>query len=103
MAGGRYTVEQLEHLRSSPLVKKPDALPSIEQWMDVPNDHGNNNNHAGNTTNRRSRTNAREGDAPATGEHRAERPGMGVMGQFGRRASTRKSRLAIYRPRSDSC
>lgn len=99
MAGGRYTVEQLEHLRSSPLVKKPDALPSIEQWMDVPNDHGNNNNnnnnnsHAGgNTANRRTRGNAREGDAPAAGENRTERPGMGVMGQFGRRASTRKSR-----------
>jgi hypothetical protein len=67
--------------------------------MDVPNDHGNNNNnnnnnsHAGgNTANRRTRGNAREGDAPAAGENRTERPGMGVMGQFGRRASTRKSR-----------
>ncbi|KAL1598044.1 hypothetical protein SLS60_008532 [Paraconiothyrium brasiliense] len=91
MAGGRYTVEQLEHLRESPLVKKPDALPSIEQWMDVPNDHNNNTNNAGNT-NRRSRTN-RDGDAGATGEHRTERPLLGAMGQFGRRASTRKSKF----------
>ncbi|KAJ4352553.1 uncharacterized protein N0V89_007902 [Didymosphaeria variabile] len=88
MAGGRYTVEQLEHLRESPLVKKPDTLPSIEQWMDASNDH--NTNNAGSTTNRRSRTN-REGDAGATGEHRTERPILGAMGQFGRRASTRKS------------
>lgn len=92
MAGGRYTVEQLEHLRESPLVKKPDALPSIEQWMDVPNDHNNNNsNNAGNTTNRRTRGNVREGDAGTTGEHRTDRPLLGAMGQFGRRASTRKS------------
>ncbi|KAF9739207.1 hypothetical protein PMIN01_01841 [Paraphaeosphaeria minitans] len=94
MAGGRYTVEQLENLRESPLVKKPDALPSIEQWMDVPNDHTNTNNNANvtsSTTNRRTRAN-REGDAGAVGgEHRSERPLLGAMGQFGRRASTRKS------------
>jgi len=30
----RYTIEQLETLRDSPLVKKPDALPEIEQWME---------------------------------------------------------------------
>ncbi|KAK5160728.1 hypothetical protein LTS14_001741 [Recurvomyces mirabilis] len=29
-----YTAEQLLHLRSSPLVKKPDNLPAIEQWID---------------------------------------------------------------------
>ncbi|KAF2451173.1 hypothetical protein P171DRAFT_212 [Karstenula rhodostoma CBS 690.94] len=93
MAGGRYTVEQLEYLRDSPLVKKPDALPLIEQWMDVPNDNNNNNNNnnannAGNATNRRTRAN-REGDAGATGgEQRSERPLLGAMGQFGRRAST---------------
>ena len=94
MAGGRYTVEQLERLRDSPLVKKPDALPAIEQWMDVPADHNHNNNtnnnNAGNTANRRARTNMRDGDTPAGGEHRTERPGLGVMGQFGRRASTRE-------------
>jgi hypothetical protein len=30
----RYTVEELHHLRQSPLVHKPDALPSIDQWME---------------------------------------------------------------------
>ncbi|KAF2428263.1 hypothetical protein EJ08DRAFT_719493 [Tothia fuscella] len=30
----RYTVDQLHGLRASPLVKKPDGLPSIEQWME---------------------------------------------------------------------
>lgn len=100
MAGGRYTVEQLEHLRESPLVKKPDALPSIEQWMDVPHDNNNNNNtnasnnatntnnNAGSSTSRRTRTNVREGDASAASDHRPDRPFSGAMGQFGRRAST---------------
>lgn len=101
MAGGRYTVEQLERLRDSPLVKKPDALPAIEQWMDVPADHNhnnnNNNNNAGNTANRRARTNMREGETSAAGEHRTERPGLGPMGQFGRRASTRKFCLRVLR------
>jgi hypothetical protein len=91
MASIRYTVEQLEHLRESPLVKKPDELPSIEQWMDVPNDqsNNNNNNNTGNTAGRRPRTNLREGDAAAAGEHRADRPLLNPMGQFGRRQSTR--------------
>ncbi|KAF2083917.1 hypothetical protein K490DRAFT_69310 [Saccharata proteae CBS 121410] len=30
----RYTVEELFHLRGSPLVQKPDGLPSIEAWME---------------------------------------------------------------------
>ncbi|KAF1965241.1 hypothetical protein BU23DRAFT_33978 [Bimuria novae-zelandiae CBS 107.79] len=87
VAGGRYTVEQLELLRESPLVKKPDALPSIEQWMDVPHDHGNNTN-GGTTANRRTRTNLREPETNAAAEHRADRPLLGAMGQFSRRAST---------------
>ncbi|KAF2240977.1 hypothetical protein BU26DRAFT_469599, partial [Trematosphaeria pertusa] len=86
MAGIKYSVEQLERLRESPLVKKPDGLPSIEQWMDVPNDQ--NNNNAGNAGNRRPRANLRDNDAAATG---ADRPLLNPMGQFGRRQSTRKS------------
>ncbi|KAK4998315.1 hypothetical protein LTR66_002432 [Elasticomyces elasticus] len=34
MAGHRYTIEELKHLRESPLVCKPAELPSIEQWME---------------------------------------------------------------------
>lgn len=36
MAGAitRYTVEELLALRDSPLAKKPDGLPSIEQWIE---------------------------------------------------------------------
>lgn len=30
----RYTRDQLEHLRNSPLVKKPEGLPDIAQWME---------------------------------------------------------------------
>ncbi|KAF2719086.1 hypothetical protein K431DRAFT_305523 [Polychaeton citri CBS 116435] len=34
MAIRQYTREQLLHLRSSPLVEKPDNLPAIEQWIE---------------------------------------------------------------------
>lgn len=30
----RYTAEQLHQLRASPLVKKPEDLPAIEQWLE---------------------------------------------------------------------
>lgn len=30
----RYTVEELLALRDSPLAKRPDGLPSIEQWIE---------------------------------------------------------------------
>jgi len=30
----QYSIEQLKHLRQSPLVQKPEALPSIEQWIE---------------------------------------------------------------------
>ncbi|PSK46271.1 hypothetical protein B9Z65_5239 [Elsinoe australis] len=35
-----YTAEQLKHLRNSPLIAKPDSLPSIEQWIDQPQENG---------------------------------------------------------------
>ncbi|KAK6385330.1 hypothetical protein LTR65_009256 [Meristemomyces frigidus] len=34
MATRRYTVEQLLRLQQSPLVKKPENLPAIEQWIE---------------------------------------------------------------------
>jgi hypothetical protein len=85
----RYTPEQLEGLRQSPLVKKPDGLPSILQWMDVPAEQNNNNHTANNGTARRTRG-ARDGEG-ATTEHRTDRPLINPMGQFGRRQSMRKS------------
>lgn len=84
--GVKYTVGQLENLRASPLVKKPDGLPLIEQWMDVPADQ--NNNATGTTGTRRPRTNVRDGDAVSGG---SDRPVLNPMGQFGRRQSMRKS------------
>jgi len=30
----RYTVDELLALKDSPLVKKPDSLPSIQQWIE---------------------------------------------------------------------
>ncbi|KAG9816278.1 hypothetical protein KCU68_g15291, partial [Aureobasidium melanogenum] len=32
--GARYTIEQLKALRESPLVRKPDELPSIDEWIE---------------------------------------------------------------------
>ncbi|KAF2690506.1 hypothetical protein K458DRAFT_439452 [Lentithecium fluviatile CBS 122367] len=95
MAGIRYTVEQLERLRESPLVKKPDELPSIEQWMDVPSDQ--NNNNASNATGRRPRTNLRDSDAAATGD-RTDRPLLNPMGQFGRRPSMQPGEETVLGP-----
>jgi hypothetical protein len=34
MAVRRYTAHELYHLRTSPLVQKPDNLPAIEQWIE---------------------------------------------------------------------
>lgn len=34
MAFIRYTVEELHKLRESPLVRRPDGLPAVEQWME---------------------------------------------------------------------
>jgi hypothetical protein len=84
MAGHRYTLEQLEHLSGSPLVKKPDGLPSIAQWMDhMPAEpSGANNNNTGSVANRR--TKAVRGDAATEALNNP-------MGQFARRQSMRKS------------
>jgi len=34
MVGARYTVPQLLALRESALVRTPEGLPSIEQWIE---------------------------------------------------------------------
>ncbi|KAF2736162.1 hypothetical protein EJ04DRAFT_175728 [Polyplosphaeria fusca] len=98
MGGQRYTVEQLQHLKNSPLVQKPDGLPSIEQWMDVPSDQNNNANNR-----QQSRTQPRalrEGEAAAGGENRAERgPLINPMGSFGRRASTHPDDTVLGPPK----
>jgi len=86
MGGPAYSEQQLLALKESPLVKKPDDLPNISHWMEVPVDQGNpqaNNNG----TARRTRG-VREADAGATNE---ARPLINPMGQFGRRQSMRKS------------
>ncbi|KAF2703688.1 hypothetical protein K504DRAFT_507907 [Pleomassaria siparia CBS 279.74] len=96
MGGQSYTVEQLQRLRDSHLVQKPDNLPSILQWMDVPADANNASATTANAAaNRRPRSgNLRDGEALVTGDNRAERlPALNPMGHFGRRASTRESTL----------
>ncbi|KAF2754380.1 hypothetical protein EJ05DRAFT_139701 [Pseudovirgaria hyperparasitica] len=64
----RYTVDQLQHLRNSPLVRKPDKLPSIEQWMENQGDQ----NH------RKSRP------STSTADHENQRPSILSTRQFAR-------------------
>ncbi|KAF2871435.1 hypothetical protein BDV95DRAFT_628656 [Massariosphaeria phaeospora] len=96
MSGPTYTVEQLHYLKESPLVKKPDGLPSILQWMDVPPDQNISNNTNINPPTRRPR---RE-EAPAAGEPRVDRPGLLTqMGHFGRRASMQPEDTVLGPPK----
>lgn len=98
MGGPTYTIEQLEHLRDSPLVQKPDGLPAIEQWMELPADQNNNINS---TTNRRPRS-GNHGDTAPTGEQRSERPSLinvGSMGHFGRRPSMQPEDTVLGPPK----
>lgn len=90
MRGPTYSEAQLKALRESPLVKKPDSLPSISQWMDVPVDQNASNTHTSNTGTVRRTRNPRDSEGNGTGE---QRPIINPMGQFGRRQSMRKSRV----------
>ncbi|OCK82402.1 hypothetical protein K432DRAFT_391298 [Lepidopterella palustris CBS 459.81] len=88
----RYTPEQLEHIRSSPLVLKPDGLPSIEQWMENPAEQNG----------RRPRSQVtKEGEQPANGEIRTERPALVNvgMGHFARRSSTQPEDTVLGPPK----
>lgn len=98
MGGPTYTIEQLERLRDSPLVQKPDGLPAIEQWMELPPEQ---NNSVNNNSNRRPRS-GNHGDTSATGEHRQERPSLisvGSMGHFGRRPSMQPEDTVLGPPK----
>lgn len=87
MRGPAYSEDQLLALKESPLVKKPDGLPSISQWMDVPAEQSTSANVNNNGAARRTRP-VRDGEAGAPND---PRPLINPMGQFGRRQSMRKS------------
>ncbi|KAF2744296.1 hypothetical protein M011DRAFT_496458 [Sporormia fimetaria CBS 119925] len=98
MAGRQYSREELEYLRDSPLVRKPDGLPSIAQWMEVQPDTNNTSNA---TANRRPRTN-NQSEGIACGDSRSERPSLmstGSMGNFGRRGSTQPEETVLGPPK----
>ncbi|GAB7346268.1 hypothetical protein MBLNU457_4993t1 [Dothideomycetes sp. NU457] len=78
MAGQKYTRDALLRLRNSPLVSKPDNLPSIEQWQDQPQEQNNRN---------KARTPANRSD---------EATPMGSMGNFG--SGQRPSLLQTRQP-----
>lgn len=88
----RYTPKQLQRLRDSPLVHKPDGLPSIEQWMETPSEQNG----------RRPRSQViRDSEQPSNGEARTERPpliNMG-MGHFARRSSTQPEDTILGPPK----
>ncbi|OCL14142.1 hypothetical protein AOQ84DRAFT_55965 [Glonium stellatum] len=88
----RYTPEQLHRLHDSPLVHKPDGLPSIEQWMETTSEQNGNG--------RRPRSQVmRDNEQPSNGEARTERPpGMG-MGYFTRRSSTQPEDTVLGPPK----
>jgi hypothetical protein len=88
MRGPTYSEADLFALKDSPLVKKPDGLPSISQWMDVPADQNTNNGHTNNNGTVRRARGMRDGEGATTTE---QRPMINPMGQFGRRQSMRKS------------
>ncbi|KAF2829531.1 hypothetical protein CC86DRAFT_191012 [Ophiobolus disseminans] len=94
MAGAVYSEAQLIALKDSPLVKKPEALPSITQWMDVSADQTNTNqNNAG----RARRVPAVRG--PPEGDGASERPPIiNPMGQFGRRQSMQPGEDTVLGP-----
>ena len=98
MRGPVYSQEELIALQESPLVRKPDGLPSISQWMDVPADQGadkTHNNSVGNNNGTVRRTRGtRDGEGIAISE---QRPLINnPMGQFGRRQSMRKYRNPLH-------
>ncbi|KAF1993331.1 hypothetical protein P154DRAFT_77722 [Amniculicola lignicola CBS 123094] len=101
MGGPTYSVDELQFLRGSPLVHKPDGLPSIEQWMEVPTDQTNTAAATSATANanRRPRSGLlRDGDTTATADSRTDRP-MGLMGNFGRRQSTHPEDTVLGPPK----
>lgn len=87
MRGPAYSEAQLIALKESPLVKKPDGLPSISQWMDVPADQNANSARADNNGTVRRTRGPRDGEGATANE---QRPLINPMGQFGRRQSMRK-------------
>lgn len=97
MGGPSYSEAQLTALRDSPLVKKPDGLPSISQWMDVAADQNSNNtqNNNNNNGNVRRTRGLREGEGGAANE---QRPLINPMGQFGRRQSMQPGEDTVLGP-----
>lgn len=94
MRGPAYSEDQLLALKESPLVRKPDGLPEISQWMEAPTDPGNNVQANNNGAARRTRG-AREGETGAINE---ARPLINPMGQFGRRQSMQPGEDTVLGP-----
>ncbi|KAE8865394.1 hypothetical protein PTNB73_06282 [Pyrenophora teres f. teres] len=95
MRGPSYSYEELQALRESPLVKKPDGLPSISQWMDVSAEQNTNNGHANNNGTLRRARGARDAEGTTATE---QRPLINPMGQFGRRQSMQPGEETVLGP-----
>ncbi|KAK8211837.1 hypothetical protein IWZ01DRAFT_247820 [Phyllosticta capitalensis] len=89
----RYTKEQLLHLKDSPLVHKPDGLPSIEQWMEVPQEQQ--------TTQRKGRTQGGRGDdQSANQENGAQRHSLFPGKHLTRHSSTAPEDIVLGPPKT---
>ncbi|KAE8829748.1 hypothetical protein HRS9139_06372 [Pyrenophora teres f. teres] len=95
MRGPSYSYEELQALRESPLVKKPDGMPSISQWMDVSAEQNTNNGHANNNGTLRRARGARDAEGTTATE---QRPLINPMGQFGRRQSMQPGEETVLGP-----
>ncbi|THW12100.1 hypothetical protein D6D24_06797 [Aureobasidium pullulans] len=72
MEGARYTIEQLKALRESPLVRKPDELPSIDEWIEGSQQQSQQENGG-----RKPRNQAQRQEEPAPmGNFSSQRPSL---------------------------
>ncbi|KAF2203183.1 hypothetical protein GQ43DRAFT_470196 [Delitschia confertaspora ATCC 74209] len=90
--GQSYSIDELLYLKDSPLVRKPDSLPSIAQWMEQPVEQ--------NSSRRRS-TVLRDGETPQTTDTRTAAPVLvnAGMGHFGRRPSAHPEDTVLGPPK----
>ncbi|KAF2838714.1 hypothetical protein M501DRAFT_1016803 [Patellaria atrata CBS 101060] len=87
----RYTPQQLHHLRESPLVHKPEGLPSIELWIEPPNEQQNQ---------RKQRTQSGKADEQSTGHELNQRPSLFQNRHFSRGSATAPEDLVLGPPRT---
>lgn len=99
----KYTEAQLKHLRSSPLVKKPEHLPPVEQWIEYVYADGDSREKLRIPHSESQQHQAQQKDASSKAGIRAPRQSAGgdasPMGNFstGQRPSLLQTRSSVSR------